>query len=159
MASNLFGITAAGVRSHHFAQQDAFSSTGQPTVATITEAISEEAAVMAGKLALELIDAESIEDDSDAYKACARILRMQCAVRIALDMLRMDSELVRSWQATVAAWYADLEVGGAPFLGDGATTTGDEEPDGPTWHGTELEQDSTDDMSSTIPLLRKGDRL
>lgn len=159
MASSTFGITGASLRSHHFPRQDAFSATSQPTLATVTEVIAEEASAMAGKLSLENIDASSITAGTDAYKACARILRMQCAVRVALDMLGMDSELVRSWQATVADWYEALAKGGASFLGDPSLASGDSDPDGPTWHGTGLEQDTTADMSSTIPMLRKDDRL
>lgn len=161
MASSTFGITAASVRSHHLPRQDAFSASSQPTLATVTEAIAEEAAAMAGKLALELVTASAITANSDAYKACARILRMQCAARIALDMLGMDSDLVRSWQATVADWYEALADGGASFLGDGASATGDSNADGPTSHVSVygLTTDAGEDMSDTVPLLRKDDQL
>lgn len=114
---------------------------------------------MAGALALEKIDAGAITINSSAYNACRKILRMQVAAVLARNIPGTDWPLSRSWTSTVDAWYVDLAKGGASFLGDGATASGTSDPDGPTWHGSELTRDTTAEMSSTVPMLRKDDRL
>lgn len=161
MASSDFGVTADSIRRHHFPNLDAFSTASRPTAATVAECIEEEAALMAGALALENVSASAITADSDAYVLCRKTLRLQVAARLARDIPGADSDLARSWQASVEAWYASLAKGGASFLGDGAAASGASDPDGPTWHGSEysLTTDSGSDMSTTIPMLRKDDAL
>ena len=159
MASSSFGVDAESVRRHHFTNFDAFSSQSRPSVATVNEAVDEEAAVLAGALAREAIDASGITISSGAYVSCRKVLRMQVAARLARDIPGIDTALARSWSGSVTAWYEELAKSGATFLGDGATSSGSSEPDGPTWHGSLFERDSAEDMSSTIPMLRKDDRL
>lgn len=161
MASSTFGLDAESIRRHHFPFLDAFSTGSRPTLATVTEAITEEAALMSGALSLENVSASAITVDSDAYVLCRKTLRLQVAARLARDIPGADSDLARSWQASVEAWYASLAKGGASFLGDGAAASGASDPDGPTWHGSEysLTTDSGSDMSTTIPMLRKDDQL
>lgn len=161
MASSTFGLTPESVRAHYFGHFDAFSTRSPQTVATVTEIIAEEAARMAGKLNLELIDASAITTDSDAYKACKRILRLQVAVRLVRVIPGLDSALAQTWEAEVEAWYADLAKGGASFIGDGATATGSFDADGPASHVTVygLTPDDGDDMSSPVPFLRMDDEL
>lgn len=159
MTASTFGLDADSVRRHHFPHFDAFAASSRPSLATVTEVITEEAASMAGALSLEKVDASTITVSSSAYNACRKTLRMQVAARLARDIPGVDSALAQSWAASVAAWYEQLARGGASFLGDGAVASGSSDPDGPTWHGSELEQDSFSNMSSTIPALRKDDRL
>lgn len=161
MSANNFGVTAASVRSHHFPNADAWTTASRPSSTAVAEAIDEEAAHMAGRLALELVDAASITASSAAYYACRRILRMQVAVRVIRDMLGQDSDLARAWEAAVADWYAQLDKGGVSFLGDGATATGSSDADGPASHISVfgLEQSEGEDMSSPVPYLRMDDAL
>ena len=159
MASSSFGVDAESVRRHHFTNSDAFSTQSRPSVATVGEAIDEEAAVLAGALAREAIDASGITVSSGAYVSCRKVLRMQVAARLARDIPGIDTALARSWSGSVTAWYEELAKSGATFLGDGAASGGDSQPDGPTWHGDLLEQDAVGNRSDTIPLLRKSDRL
>jgi hypothetical protein len=159
MALNLFGLTVDSVRAHHFPQADAWTATSRPSEATVTETIDEEAALMAGKLALELVNAFAITTDSDAYKLCRKILRMQVAVVVARDMTGADPALATRLETTVTKFYEDLDEGGASFLGSGATASGTSDADGPTSHVSvfNLETLSSDDMSSAAPVLRMDD--
>lgn len=160
MASSSFGLDAESVRRHHFPNADAFSSGGRPSSATVAEVIEEEAASMAGALALELVDASTITVASSAYAACRKTLRMQVAAKLVRLMSGVDSSIAKSWDDEVARWYEALAEGGASFLGDGATASGTSDPDGPTSHATEVTtRSSWADASSTTPPLRKDDRL
>ncbi|HEY1087545.1 MAG TPA: hypothetical protein VGE37_07620, partial [Archangium sp.] len=91
MASNNFGLTVENVRAHHFPHADAWTDSSRPSETAVGEAIAEEAAEMAGKLSLELVDASAIVTGSDAFKNCKKVLRKQVAVRIARDMLGNDA--------------------------------------------------------------------
>lgn len=162
MTASTFGVSAESVRRHHFPAFDAFSTTSNPTSATVGEVVAEEAARLAGWLALEEIDAASITDaTSSAYLQCARIVRLLTATRLVGSMTGLDPELVRAWRADIAEWRKGLEDGGASFLGDGAASSGLSDPDGPTSHITEfgLTQDSADNMSTVVPRLRRDDAL
>ena len=159
MSTSTFGITAASVRSHHFPNAEAWTTGSRPTSTAVGEAIDEEAAQMAAALSMEKVDASAIVANTVAYNSCRRVLRMQVAVRVMREMLGQDSALATAWSALVAEWYAGLAKGGASFLGDSSLASGTSDPDGPTWHGSELEQDDVADMSSVIPSLRKDDRL
>lgn len=162
MASSLFGLDAESVRRHHFPNFDAFSAGGRPSLATVSEAIEEEAAHMAGALALELVDASAIAPASSAHNTCRRILRMQVAARLARDIPGIDSELARAWDAQVQRWYEQLDEGGVSFLGDGATATGNSDADGPTSHLSVygLEGDTAEAMSNPInDKLRMDDEM
>lgn len=159
MATNEFGLDAESVRKHHFANSDTWAANSRPSSTAVTEAITEEAAVMAAAMSMENVDASAILTGTVAYSASKRVLRMQVAVRIIREMLGIDSPLAQAWAAQVAEWYAALAKGGASFLGNPSLASGTSDPDGPTWHGSELEQDVVADMSSVIPMLRKDDRL
>lgn len=161
-ALNIFGLTAEAVRAHHFPNADAWVASSRPSSTAVGEAIDEEAGLMAGKLALELVNAAAITTaTSSAYLHCRKILRMQVASRVAKDMLGMDPSIAKAWDAAVAQFYKDLDEGGASFLGDGATATGSSDADGPTSHVSvnALETLAADDMSSAAPVLRMDDPL
>lgn len=161
MALSIFGLTVEKVRAHHFPQADAWTASSRPTEATVTETIDEEAALMAGKLALELVSASSITVDSDAYKLCRKVLRMQVASVVAKDMLGLNPAIAKAWDSVVAKFYEDLDEGGASFLGSGATASGNSDADGPTSHVSVYALETLDaaDMSSAAPPLRMDDSL
>lgn len=162
MTVSIFGLTANNVRDHHFPHLDAWSASSSPSTTTVTEAIAEEAGVLAGALTLENIDASTITNaTSGAYVQCRKVLRMQVAIRIARDMTGQNPELLKAWSTAVDVWYKGLDEGGASFLGDGAAAVGESDPDGPTSHITTfgLTQDTPSAMSTVVPRLRRDDQL
>lgn len=162
MAASSFGIDADSVRRHHFANFDAFSAGGRPSLTTVTEVITEEAARMAGRLNLANIDATTgITVSSDAYNLCRRILRLQVAARLARDIPGTDSDIAKGWRDEVQAFFDMVDVKGDEYLGNGATAFGTSEPDGPTDFISELSLDVGDDSeaSDVIPVLRRKDDL
>lgn len=163
MASSTFGLTAESVRAHHLPNADAFSTQSRPSLATVAEIITEEAAQMAGALALELVDASAITDTaSGAYNSCRKTLRLQVAAKVVRLMSGFDSELVATWDEQVQDWYKKLDEGGVSFLGDGATASGTSDADGPTSHVTVygLERDTGANMSSPVTgKLRMDDDM
>lgn len=160
MASNDFGLTPESVRKHHFPNADAWTESSRPSESAVEETIAEEAAAMAGKLKLELIDASAIVLDSDAFVMCRKVLRAQVASVVLKDMMGQDPALAKAWDRSVDAFYKGLDEGGDSFLGDGATSTGTSEADGPHSHATVfgLERDVAENMSSTVPKLRMDDQ-
>lgn len=162
MATNLYGVTADSVRRHHFPNADAWAASSRPSLATVTEAVQEEAAVLTGALAGEAIDASTITDaTSSAYLSCRKTLRMMVALRIAQDMNGLEPNVVVAWKKQVKDWLDGLDEGGSLFLGDGATSSGTSEPDGPTDFISELglEVGADEDASSVVPQLRRDDSL
>lgn len=161
MASSLFGLDAESVRRHHFPNFDAFSAGGRPSLATVSEVIEEEAAVMAGALRLQAIDASAITPASSAYNACRQTLRTQVAARLARNIPGIDSDLATSWDASVRRWYEGLDEGGDTFLGDGAVSTSTSDPDGPTDFISELGLEVGDaaDASDVKAVLQRKDEL
>lgn len=168
MAINLFGLTPADVRKHHFPMWDALSVSTKPTLATVQEKLEEAAGEIAGALNAEAIDAGSISDALDgngnhspAFVQCRRAVRTACALQLLWSATGLDPELAKAWREWMKAFFDGLDEGGATFLGGGATSTTPSDPDGPTSHISEygLQTDSAADMSSAVPLLRKDDRL
>ena len=162
MTANTFSVTADAVRRHHFPAFDAFGPASSPTEVTVGEVIDEEAARLAGWLALENVDAAGITDStSSAWLQCARIVKLLTAIRLVGAMTGLDPELVRAWRFEVDEWKKGLDEGGTAFLGDGAEASGSSDPDGPTTHIGEfgLTQDSADEMSTVVPRLRRDDAL
>lgn len=161
-ALNLFALDADSVRRHHFPNLDAFSAGSRPSLVTVTEAITEEAGYMSGRLQLKLIDPSAITVvTSSAYVRLKRILRMQVAARLARDIPGVDTKLAAAWKAEVDAFYELLDDSGVDLLGDGATATGASDAGGPTSHISVngLTTMASGDMSTAVPLLRKDDRL
>lgn len=161
MALVTFSVDPESVRRHHFPFLPAFAAGSRPTSATVTEAIEEEAARMAGALALETIDAASITVGSPAYIACRATLRLAVAARLARDIPGTDSALSQRWREAVDAWYEALDEGGDTFLGEGAVSTAASDPDGPTDFISELSLETGDaaDASDVKPVLRRKDDL
>lgn len=162
MAINLFGLEADDVRRHHFPMWDPLSASSKPTTATVTEKLEEAAAQVAGALNAEAIDAASIVDTvSPAYLQCRKAVRTLCALQFLWAATGLDPELAKAWREWLAWFFEGLAEGGATFLGGGATSTSDSDPDGPTSHISQygLTVDSAADMSSAVPLLRKDDPI
>ena len=116
---------------------------------------------MAGKLRLQNIDASTITVASSAYAACRQTLRTQVAARLARLMSGIDSDIAKAWDDSVRRWYEGLDESGDTFLGDGAVSTGNSDPDGPTDFISELSLDVGDaaDASDVKPVLRRKDDL
>lgn len=161
MTASTFDVTAASVKAHHLPLLDGFSASSSPSLATVTEMVTEESARLAGALALEAIDASAITAASAAHYQCKRILRLMVAVRVIQSMTGGQPELLKAWATEIEAWLAALGEGGATFLGDGATATGDADPDGPTTHINTygLTKDTSSSMSTVVPRLRRDDEL
>lgn len=162
MSTNLFGLSADDVRKHHFPMWSALSASSKPTLDVVTEKLAEAAAEVAGALNAEAINAAAITDaSSPAYLQCRRAVRTACALQLLWAAAGLDPELAKAWREWMAAFFTGLDEGSATFLGGGATSTSPSDPDGPTSHISEygLTTDSAENMSSTVPLLRKDDRL
>ena len=163
MASiNLFGLMPEDVRKHHFPMWSALSASSKPTLDVVQEKLDEAAADVAGRLFAENIDAATITDvDSPAYLQCRRAVRTLCALQLLWAAAGLDPEIAKAWREWLAEFFKGLADAGATFLGGGATATGDADPDGPTSHISYygLTTDAADDMSTTVPALRKDDRL
>lgn len=161
MTASTFGVDAEGVRRHFFPHFESWSATTSPTLAVVTEAVEEEAAVLSGHLTLELIDASSITPGSAAYLACRQQLRLMVALRVLGAMTGADPALGQTWRGVIKDWWKALDEGGATFLGDGATTSGTSDPDGPTTHINTygLTTDTAANMSTVVPRLRRDDAL
>lgn len=161
MAINLFGLTAESVRKHHFPMWSSLSASSKPTLEVVTEKLDEAAAQIAGALNEEAIDASAIVADTPAYLQCRRAVRTACALQLLWAAAGLDPELAKAWREWLDAFLNGLGEGGATFLGGGATSTTPSDPDGPTSHISQygLTTDSAENMSATVPLLRKDDRL
>lgn len=162
MALNTFDVDPESVRAQYFPASDEWSAESNPSTAVVERMITEEAGRLAGALYAEAINAEAIIDaESPAYVQCAKVLRKQVAIEVTQIKTGIDPELVKAWRASVDAWYEGLAEGGETFLGGGATSTTPSDPDGPTSHITQfgLRTDEAQNMSSTVPFLRKDDHL
>lgn len=160
MAVNEFGVTQQTVAQIHFPMWPAFSTSSKPTSTIVGTMITESAGVLAAKLYAETIT--TITDSaSAAYLMCSEQLRRMVALKVLKASTQQDPELAKALQAEIDAWFAGLASGGGTFLGNEALQTGDSDPDGPTSHISEfgLTTDDADDMSTTVPRLRRDDSL
>lgn len=163
MSLNTFGVTAASLRSTQFPHWGDFSTLSQLTSADVGTIIDEEAADLAGRLYAENVVAADITTPANqvAYLWCAKTLRLMAAVRVLRTAAQADPELAKAYRVELDARLELLAAQGATALGDDSLSTGTSDPDGPTSHISRysLETDSADDMSDTIPALRKDDKL
>ena len=168
MGTNIFGLTANGVRAHMFPQWPDFTDNSSPTVTIVGECIEEEAGELAGKLYGEDIIASAIDDDLDentlhspAWLWCVRTLRLMVALQVMRRATQSDPELAKTYALELKARLDALAESGATALGNEALSTGPSDPDGPTSHVTVygLTTDEASSMSSTVPILRKDDAL
>ena len=160
MAVNEFAVTQQTVATHHFPMWPAFSTSSKPSAATVALLITESAGVLTARLYSENIT--SITDTaSAAYLMCAEQLRRMVALKVLKASTQQDPELAKALLAEINEWFASLAAAGGTFLGDDALQTGDSDPDGPTSHISEfgLTTDDSDDMSTTVPRLRRDDEL
>lgn len=161
---NEFGVTQAVVASDYFPQWNgSFSTASKPTAARVAVIITEEAANLGAKLYAENITPSSITTDatSIAYVKCQAQLKRMVALRIFRTSTQQNPELAKALQAESMEWFKQLASEGGTFLGDEALDTGSAPADGPTTHINQfsLETDDADDMSTTVPQLRKDDQL
>lgn len=163
MAVNDFGVTAAKVAAMYFPQwTGGFSASSNPTSTTVGLIVEESAAVLEGRLYGENITASEITTTtSAAYIMCAGQLRRMTALRIFRETTQQNPELAKSLETEIDAWFAQLAEKGGTFLGDESLNGGTSDPDGPTSHITQysLTTDSAENMSTTVPRLRRDDAL
>lgn len=168
MGVSIFALTANSVRAHMFPQANDYSVNSSPTAAIVAEFIEEEAGELAGKLYAENIVASDIAATLDANNLhsaawlwCVRTLRLMVAIRCLNAGTQADPEVAKAYRAELAKRLKDLDERGATALGDTGLNTGASDPDGPTSHisRNNLTIDASEDMSDTIPALRKSDRL
>lgn len=159
----VFGVVVDSVRRHYFPQWPSFSSKSNPTSSTVEEAIDEEAATLAGKLAMRSVDVDDINaiDTPLANAWCAATLKLMVAIRIAPAVTGLDPAMVQRWSKELRARLTELEQNGATVLGD---VTADEEADSPLEASThiseyDLETSDTSQMSSAAVRLRYDDEL
>jgi hypothetical protein len=160
---NEFGVTQAAVASDYFPQWRAgFTANSAPTATRVAVLITEEAAELTTRLYAEGITASGITDTATAaYVKCAAQVKRMVALRIFRTTTQQNPELAKAIRAELDAWFKDLAAGGGTFLGNAALDTSASDPDGPTSHITEygLETDEADNMSTTVPRLRRDDQL
>jgi hypothetical protein len=158
-----FGIAADDVRLDHFAHWGAFSTTTKPTLARVTNRITEEGGELAGKLALQSIAVTSITALATpyAYAWCQKTLKLMVAVWVAKVATSSNPELAKTLQDELDARFELLDKHGETVLVDVSSSDTGSPPEGPTTHITEfgLTTDDSTDMSTTVPRLRRDDQL
>lgn len=163
-ALQTFGVTVSSIRRHHFANQSDFSSSSNPTDATVAEMIDDCAGELAGRLTELEIDPSSsaITVGSAPYVQLRNCLRKMVAVRILTDATNQDPPLLARWEKELEAFWTRLEEKGPSALGNESLSSSASEPEGPTTHLDELGIDVGDpatDASDAIPPFRKSDEL
>lgn len=163
MAITSYGVTAQKVRAHHFAQlASEFSSTSNPTAATVAEMIAAAAAELGGKLRAVGVTPSSITeaDYPEAYAWAAETVRIATAVRIMSVMFGLDAPITRSLRATLQERYDHLGERGYLALGDAGAPS--EHAKGPRSHirNNSLDTGDAQDISDVgVNRFRSSDVL
>jgi hypothetical protein len=162
MSLSEFGVTAESIRTRFFPHQDAFSTASIPTAATVALIVTDQAAILDGKLRIEDIDPASIDDTaSAAYKWCAYTIRLASAIEAMESSTNQDSALLEQWRNRLKARWADLSDNGYLSMGDGVDAPA-QQADGPNHHIDEYSitvQDEDDISSLDTNLIRRSDQL
>lgn len=160
---NDFDVDETTIRNEYFTWMEAFSTTTNPSAATVLVVIGKQSAMLAGRLKMESISADSITeaDYPVAYSMCADVLGKMAAVAIGQNMTGMNAELLKAWQAAIDAWFKALSDNGAVFLGDSGLEASGAPPDGPTTHINHfgLSVSSGVEPSSIDPIFKRDDQL
>lgn len=162
MSLYAFSLTAEQVRAHMFPRWPVFSARSSPTDTIVGEIIIEQAGELTGKLYAENITAASITDSNTAaFQWCVRTLKLMCALAILRASTMQDPELAKAYAAELKQRLDNLAAQGGTALGDDSLNTATSDPDGPTTHISQfgLTTDDADDMSTTVPRLRRDDAL
>lgn len=163
MAIEEFGVCVTAIRDEYFTWLDAFSATTSPSDSTVERIITQQAAILAGRLLLEGIAAATVaaDDESPGYVMCGDIISKMAAVAIAQNMTGMNSELLKTWRADVDAWFEGLNAGGGAYLGNAALATGSAPADGPTTHINHFNLSTSvgTTPSSIDPIFTRDDKL
>jgi hypothetical protein len=162
---NTFGVDHDAVRRHMFPQWPSFSTKSNPTLATVTEMITEQAATLAGKLNLRSIPSTTSDINSSstpvAYAWCQQTLKLMVAIAILPSVQGLDPTVVARWKREKTERLDDVEKRGAMALGpDCPTDESEDDPLGVTDFISEYGLTTTDtsDMSSAdVPLHRDDD--
>lgn len=159
-----FGVTASTVRAQMFPHWGDFSTNSSPTAATVADIITEESGDLAALLYREDVAASSVDAltaSAAPYQWCAKTLRLMVALRILRASTQQEPQLAEAFKAELAERLKLLAAEGATALGDASLQSGTSDPDGPTSHISVygLEVDDSEDMSTTVPRLRRDDAL
>lgn len=164
MAIQDFGVTAAAISANHFPSLT-FSTASQPTAVTVLEKIKDAAADLAGRLSIEGLSAATLDDDDEnptypnAYRWCARYIRLHAAIGTLQASATADPEVLKAWREELREMRRSLDDYGHVALGDAPapTTSGN----GPYTHidRHSLETSDSNDVSSVLPTFRKDDLL
>lgn len=164
MALVSFGVTAGTVRAQMFPHWGDFSANSSPTSTTVSDIITEESGDLAALLYREDVSAQTVYDlgaTEAPYQWCAKTLRLMVALRILRASTQQEPQLAEAFKAELAERLKLLAAEGATALGNSSLQSGTSDPDGPTSHISVygLEVDDSEDMSTTVPRLRRDDAL
>lgn len=163
MAIVTFDVEPTHVHDDFFPQTTDYTANTAPSLTTVERWIQQEAALLAGKLALKSISAEGVferGDEDTAFVWCAYTITLAVAVRVARVVTGLDPDIAKAWAADLKQRYADLDDSGELALGFDSSGSASE-PEGPTDHISELDLDvgDTSEASSVAPALRRDDTL
>lgn len=162
MAVATFGITPETVRADFVPHIGTFTTSSVPSTSSVSRAILQAGARLAGLLDDRQVDTSSITDASSAaYIYCGRYIELWVAAHLLRAMPGANQELTKSWQEELASIEKAIDTQGAGALGPGATQTGTSEALGPADWISEgsLSVDSYDDWSGVEAVLRRDDQL
>lgn len=163
MSVATFGVTADSVRTAHFPHWGAFSATTKPTSTQVATFITEEGADLGGELMQVSVTPSGIDSDDNpnGYAWCQKTLKLLVAVRVAKSATASNPELAQTLQEELDARLSKLKTHGSTVLVDVSSDTSGSPPGGPTTHISQygLTVDDADDMSTTVPRLRRDDSL
>lgn len=164
MTVETFSVVADDVRAGYFPNWSAFSATTKPTSTQVAVFISEEAADLAGHLAVEDVTVSSSNPaaSSAALAWCQKTLRLAVAIRVMRASTAQNPEVAKAWQEELDSRYKMLERMGATVMGAGAAESTSTSPvQGPTTHIGQYGLTTADVglMSTVEPRLRRDDEL
>lgn len=165
MTVEVFGITHASVRSHHFPQLAAFSANSSPSSDTVTEMVSDAGAAVTGALVSVGITVAAVlaaAAGSASYTSCAKAVRMGAAAAAMRSSTQANPEIAAELQRQFDAWLAGLLEHGAAWLGDEGLDGSGAPPKGPSSHITRyglVVEDEAELASSVESTLRMSDEL
>jgi hypothetical protein len=163
MAIPVFGLTHTSVHDHYFPSLVAFSASTKPTATIVGEMITNVAAELIGRLAAVHVTGATISTDAgatypSAYAWCATYIRQGAAIAV-MEAIAGAGAVPEAWQKVQDQRNKDLKEFGYLILGDAPAPS--EQASGPRSHGTHnnLTADSSEDMSSMVPIFRRSDKL
>lgn len=162
MSVNIFGVTPEMVRADFASHLGTITASSAPSLSSVTRAVNQAGARLAGLLDDKQVDTSEITDSSSAaYLYCQRYVELWVAVHALRNMSGANSELIEAWRKELESVETAIDKQGAAALGPGATQSGTSEALGPTDWISEgnIDVGSTSEWSGVIPNLRRDDAL